>query len=96
MLIKSRNDESSDDIDDNDDDDDNNNNDDDDDDNNNNDDDDDNNNNDDDDDNDGDKVRKKRDWLGTGQLSFDSRRQQRPLSSHHTYGPANRLFKQHC
>jgi hypothetical protein len=34
-----------------------------------------------DDDSDGDKVRQKRDWLGTGQLGFDSRRQQRPCSS---------------
>jgi len=88
MLIRRRNDESCDDIDDNDDgnedvdDDDNNNDDDDDNDNdndnnkNNN-----NNNNDDDDDKDGDEVRQKRDWLGTGQLVFDSRRQQRPRSS---------------
>ena len=83
MLIRSRNNESSDDIDDNDDgdedddkddnDDDDNNNDDNDDDNNNN-----NNNN---NNNDGDRVRQKRDWLGTGQLGFDSRRQQRPRSS---------------
>jgi hypothetical protein len=48
------------------------------------------------DDDDGDKVRQKCDWLGTGQLGLDSRREQRPLSSYHTYGPANRLFKQHC